>query len=138
MILSSLQLFAKRSPPAIASGRRRAMMARTGACVVLILLGAGPAFVAEASAGNFLSNLFHESHVRRPPQSIPRLGRAARVPLPHARPEGAPSAQAAREEIDAQPTSTSTAASPLPTVTEEKPAPAKSGAVIFPPVATLE
>jgi hypothetical protein len=114
------------------------MMARTGACVVLILLAAGPAFVAEASAGNFLSNLFHESHVRRPPRSIPRLGRMARVPLPHARPEGAPTALAAQKQRDAQPTSTSTAASPSPTMTEEKPATANPGAVIFPPVATLE
>src|SRR5437899_7637747 len=95
--------------------RRRAMMARIGACMVLILLGADPVSVGEASAGTMLSNLFHENHIRRPPRSVPRLRRAARVPLPHARPERAPPAVAAKGGgQDAQTPSTSAAISPLP------------------------
>jgi hypothetical protein len=114
------------------------MMARTGACVVLILLGAGPVMVGEAGAGSMLSNLFQENHIRRPPRSIPKLGRAARVPLPQARPERAPPAAVAAKGPDAQTTATSTAVSPSSTVNDDKSAPAQPGAVIFPPVAPLE
>ncbi len=115
------------------------MMARTGACVVLILLGAAPVMVGEARAGSMLSNLFQENHIRRPPRSIPKLGRAARVPLPQARPERAPpAAVAAKGGQDAQTMATSTAVSPSPPVNDDKSAPAKPGAVIFPPVAPLE
>ncbi len=112
------------------------MMARTGACVVLILLGAGPVMVGEARAGTMLSDLFQENHIRRPPRSIPKFGRAARVPLPQARPERAPPAAVAAK--DAPTTATSTAVSPSPTANDDKSAPAKPGAVIFPPVAPLE
>ncbi len=113
------------------------MMLRTGVYAVLICLGSNPELVDQVHAGTLLSNRSDRNHVSRPPRTIPKLGPSARVPMPHARPQGAsPTPVGTKPESDSQRVPLIT--SPSATTNNNSAAPAEPAAVTFPPVTPLE
>ncbi len=115
------------------------MVVRIGAYVVLIYLGSNLVLADQVRADALLSNLFAENHISRPPRSIPNLGPSARVPLPHARPDGAsPAAVGTKPGLEQDSQRAPPIMSPSATTNNNDAAPAEPTAVTFPPVAPLE
>jgi hypothetical protein len=115
------------------------MMVRTGAYVILICLGSNLVPADQVRAGSLLSNLFAENRISRPPKSIPNLAPSARVPLPHARPDGGSSAAVGTKPGPQQDSQrVPPVISPSATTNNNNAAPAEPAAVTFPPVAPLE
>jgi hypothetical protein len=119
--------------------RVRSSLVRTSAFMVLICVGSSPVLAGQMRTGNVLSNLINGNHNPRPPGSIPNHGGSGQVPRSHITPHGVPHVAVSAKPRPEQDSQTAPAVISLSAgAKDNNTAPAKPGAITFPPVTPLE